>query len=62
MSKKKYYLPKKDADRVLWFDNFYQKLILIFATLGLTAIEMSAMLQDLNAYKYTSPSAGLLAI
>ena len=46
------YLPVSDADRVIWLNNFKVKIAVYAATLGFTAAEITAIVNDAAFYQY----------
>ena len=55
MAKTKDYLPRTDALRLAWYENFYMKLILLYVlTFELTTAQTDALLADLKALRYTN--------
>ncbi len=50
--KKKPYLPKREADRVIWLNNFSSKIADLAATLGITAAEVAVIAAMALFYSY----------
>lgn len=49
---KSYYLPTTDADKVLWLQNFAAKLPTVAAKYGITAAEMTDMINGATVFAY----------
>lgn len=50
MAKRKFYLPNSDADKVLWLNNFAEKLPAYATTLGITASTLAQVQTDSDVF------------
>ncbi|MGE0636945.1 MAG: hypothetical protein AB7P01_10935 [Bacteroidia bacterium] len=49
---KKYYLPRNEAARIIWFKNFKNKISTYTTELGLTPAQIAAVAADCDMYEY----------
>ena len=48
--KRKSYLPTSDAGKVIWLNNFKEKLLLYAAALGITPVQLAQLATDVDTF------------